>query len=143
MLDNRRERTLEAILLSTFVMIGQYRQAGFQRAKPDHDFTFGEQELRRNTQLTEEIHTLTAALHRHVIGDAVETGQPESDLEDTANGGRLAPGGGHRPLMRIAAGSATVGTREVLPFWRGALGSLAWVWCESSASIHRIGAKRA
>src|SRR5689334_17450499 len=35
--------SLEAIFLSTFVMIGQNRQAAFQQAKADHDFT--EQEL--------------------------------------------------------------------------------------------------
>jgi uncharacterized membrane protein len=31
--------SLEAIFLSTFVMIGQNRQAAFQQAKADHDFT--------------------------------------------------------------------------------------------------------
>jgi len=35
--------SLEAIFLSMFVMIGQNRQAAFQQAKADHDFT--EQEL--------------------------------------------------------------------------------------------------
>src|SRR5450631_2726632 len=30
--------SLEAIFLSTFVMIGQNRQASFQQAKADHDF---------------------------------------------------------------------------------------------------------
>ncbi len=30
--------SLEAIFLSTFVMIGQNRQSEFQRAKADHDF---------------------------------------------------------------------------------------------------------
>src|SRR3954469_2215794 len=37
--------SLEAIFLSTFVMIGQNRQAEFQRAKADHDFASEEQEL--------------------------------------------------------------------------------------------------
>jgi uncharacterized membrane protein len=60
--------SLEAIFLSTFVMIGQNRQAEFQQAKADHDFTAGEQELRLNTELTREIHTLTTELHRHVLG---------------------------------------------------------------------------
>ena len=60
--------SLEAIFLSTFVMIGQNRQAEFQRAKADHDFATEEQELRLNTDLTREIHTLTTELHRHVIG---------------------------------------------------------------------------
>jgi hypothetical protein len=30
--------SLEAVFLSTFVMIGQNRQAAFQQAKADHDF---------------------------------------------------------------------------------------------------------
>ena len=37
--------SLEAIFLSTFVMIGQNRQAEFQQAKADHDFASEEQEL--------------------------------------------------------------------------------------------------
>jgi uncharacterized membrane protein len=60
--------SLEAIFLSTLVMIGQNRQAEFQRAKADHDFASEEHELRLNTDLTREIHTLTTELHRHVLG---------------------------------------------------------------------------
>jgi uncharacterized membrane protein len=59
--------SLEAIFLSTFVMIGQNRQAAFQQAKADHDFNEQELELKTNTELTREIHTLTAELHRRVI----------------------------------------------------------------------------
>ena len=61
--------SLEAIFLSTFVMIGQNRQADFQQAKADHDFTEQELELKTNTQLTREIHTLTTELHRRIIDD--------------------------------------------------------------------------
>jgi uncharacterized membrane protein len=50
--------SLEAIFLSTFVMIGQNRQAGFQQAKADHDFVEQELELKTNTQLTREIDLL-------------------------------------------------------------------------------------
>ena len=50
--------SLEAIFLSTFVMIGQNRQASFQQAKADHDFVEQELELKRNTDLTREIHAL-------------------------------------------------------------------------------------
>jgi uncharacterized membrane protein len=60
--------SLEAIFLSTFVMIGQNRQSEFQRAKADHDFTSGAQELRLNTELTRAVHTLTTDLHRQVLG---------------------------------------------------------------------------
>jgi uncharacterized membrane protein len=60
--------SLEAIFLSTFVMIGQNRQAAFQQAKADHDFTEQELELKTSTHLTREIHVLTSELHRRVIG---------------------------------------------------------------------------
>jgi uncharacterized membrane protein len=59
--------SLEAIFLSTFVMIGQNRQAEFQQAKADHDFTEQELELKTNTDLTREIHTLTTELHRRLV----------------------------------------------------------------------------
>lgn len=59
--------SLEAIFLSTFVMIGQNRQAAFQRAKADHDFVEQELELKSNTDLTRQIHVLTTELHRRVV----------------------------------------------------------------------------
>ena len=62
--------SLEAIFLSTFVMIGQNRQSSFQQAKADHDFVAQEQELQSNTELTRAIHTLTTEIHRHVVSDA-------------------------------------------------------------------------
>ncbi len=61
--------SLEAIFLSTFVMIGQNRQAAFQQAKADHDFTEQELELKTNTALTREIDQLTTELHRRIMGD--------------------------------------------------------------------------
>jgi hypothetical protein len=64
--------SLEAIFLSTFVMIGQNRQAEFQRAKADHDFATEAQELRTNTELTRQVHTLTTELHRYVLGGATD-----------------------------------------------------------------------
>jgi uncharacterized membrane protein len=59
--------SLEAIFLSTFVMIGQNRQSAFQQARADHDFEAQELELKTNTQLTREIHVLTEELHRRFI----------------------------------------------------------------------------
>ena len=70
--------SLEAIFLSTFVMIGQNRQAAFQQAKADHDFTAQELELKTNTQLTREIDRLTSEVHRRVVGDAAGTGKGTS-----------------------------------------------------------------
>jgi len=62
--------SLEAIFLSTFVMIGQNRQAVFQQAKADHDFNHQELELKTNTDLTREIDRLTRELHNRLLGQA-------------------------------------------------------------------------
>lgn len=59
--------SLEAIFLSTFVMIGQNRSAAFQQAKAAHDFVEQETELKTNTVLTREIHLLTSELHRRLL----------------------------------------------------------------------------
>ena len=65
--------SLEAIFLSTFVMIGQNRQSSFQQAKADHDFTAQELELKTNTQLTREIDRLTTEVHRRVVQNGTGT----------------------------------------------------------------------
>ena len=62
--------SLEAIFLSTFVMIGQNRQSAFQQAKADHDFEAQELELNTNTELTRQIHVLAEELHRRFIGES-------------------------------------------------------------------------
>jgi uncharacterized membrane protein len=59
--------SLEAIFLSTFVMIAQNRQASFAQAKADHDFVSQEKELMTNTELTKEIHRLTTELHGRLM----------------------------------------------------------------------------
>lgn len=59
--------SLEAIFLSTFVMIGQNRQSAFQQAKADHDFIEQEQELKLNTELTRAIHQLATEIHGRVV----------------------------------------------------------------------------
>jgi uncharacterized membrane protein len=69
--------SLEAIFLSTFVMIGQNRQAAFQQAKADHDYHAQELELKTNTELTRQIHVLTEELHRRFI-------QPPSARDNSA-----------------------------------------------------------
>ena len=62
--------SLEAIFLSTFVMIGQNRQGAFQQAKADHDYQEEEVLLAENTELTRAIHELTRAIHQQVLGQA-------------------------------------------------------------------------
>ena len=66
--------SLEAIFLSTFVMIGQNRQASFQQAKADHDYNEQELELKTNTELTREIDRLTIELHKRVVGTTAAVG---------------------------------------------------------------------
>jgi uncharacterized membrane protein len=62
--------SLEAIFLSTFVMIGQNRQATFQQAKADHDYEEEEALLNENTVLTRSIHELTQQVHDKMMGPA-------------------------------------------------------------------------
>ena len=58
--------SLEAVFLTSFVMIGQNRQAAFQQAKADHDFVEGLQELKRNTELTREVQQLAGELRDYL-----------------------------------------------------------------------------
>jgi uncharacterized membrane protein len=66
--------SLEAIFLSTFVMIGQNRQAAFQQAKADHDYEEEEALLNENTVLTRSIHELTQQVHDKMMGPAAGGG---------------------------------------------------------------------
>ena len=59
--------SLEAIFLSTFVMIGQNRQSAFTAEKANHDFVAQEQELQTNTELTRQVHELTKQIHDIVV----------------------------------------------------------------------------
>jgi len=71
--------SLEAIFLSTFVMIGQNRQAAFQQAKADHDYTNVNQLLVENTQLTRDIDSLMQALHAQMnAGGGSDHAAPEA-----------------------------------------------------------------
>jgi uncharacterized membrane protein len=75
--------SLEAIFLSTFVMIGQNRSGAFQQAKADHDFHTAETELAENTDLTrvihnlsEEIRTLVKEVRQVVVEKSAGTDNP-------------------------------------------------------------------
>jgi uncharacterized membrane protein len=59
--------SLEAIFLSTFVMIGQNRQAALEQAKADTDYGDINKLLVENTDLTRVIHQLTMDVHQHLI----------------------------------------------------------------------------
>jgi uncharacterized membrane protein len=60
--------SLEAIFLSTFVMIGQNRQAAFQQAKADHDYSTVNRLLVENTELTRDMDALMHAVHTQILG---------------------------------------------------------------------------
>ncbi|WP_426518443.1 DUF1003 domain-containing protein [Diaminobutyricibacter sp. McL0618] len=72
--------SLEAIFLSTFVMIGQNRQSGFQQTKANHDYIAQQTLLEENTELTRAIHTLTKEMHARML----EGGTPSADSPDTS-----------------------------------------------------------
>jgi uncharacterized membrane protein len=77
--------SLEAIFLSTFVMIGQNRQAAFQQAKADHDYADINRLLIENTDLTRAIHQLTHEMHERLLGS------PRDGLEGPPEPGGTAP----------------------------------------------------
>jgi uncharacterized membrane protein len=68
--------SLEAIFLSTFVMIGQNRQAALEQAKADHDYAVVNKLLIENTELTRAIHASTEHTHEVAAGD--ETPAPRA-----------------------------------------------------------------
>jgi uncharacterized membrane protein len=61
--------SLEAIFLSTFVMIGQNHQAAFQQAKADEDYSIEHTLLVENTDITRLIHDLTEEIRRQLVGN--------------------------------------------------------------------------
>ena len=68
--------SLEAIFLSTFVMIGQNRQATFQQAKADSDYRQVNTLLEENTDLTRVIHQLTRDVHERIVDGATTPPSP-------------------------------------------------------------------
>ena len=64
--------SLEAIFLSTFVMIGQNRQAAFQQAQADKDYQDVDTLLVENTDLTRAVHQLTLEVHDRLFGDSTK-----------------------------------------------------------------------
>jgi uncharacterized membrane protein len=69
--------SLEAIFLSTFVLIGQNRQSAVAQAKADHDFVEQELELKNNTELTRDIRALLVVLEARLPVDTVTKVPPE------------------------------------------------------------------
>jgi uncharacterized membrane protein len=59
--------SLEAIFLSTFVMIGQNRQATFQQSKADRDYGDVNKLLVENTELTRSINQMTGEVHQRLF----------------------------------------------------------------------------
>ena len=74
--------SLEAIFLSTFVMIGQNRQSTFQQAKADHDFHESETELKLNTDLTRAVHAMAQEIRALVVEVRQMVGPDRSPSDD-------------------------------------------------------------
>ena len=72
--------SLEAIFLSTFVMIGQNRQAAFQQAKADHDYADIDRLLVENTDLTRAVHRLTSEVHDHLMAGGAGPSAPDAPV---------------------------------------------------------------
>ena len=70
--------SLEAIFLSTFVLIGQNRQSAVSQAKADHDFVEQELELKTNTELTRQVRTLLLALQSRFDVETGDQGPPSA-----------------------------------------------------------------
>ncbi len=83
--------SLEAIFLSTFVMIGQNRQSAFQQAKADHDFVANELELHTNTELTKLIHQLTTEIHARMSPGATTTAGGATPAPSTSPAATVPP----------------------------------------------------
>jgi uncharacterized membrane protein len=69
--------SLEAIFLSTFVLISQNRQAAFQQAKADHDYQTVNKLLEENTAITRAIHQLAEDARHRLLDDAGTTERPD------------------------------------------------------------------
>lgn len=64
--------SLEAIFLTSFVMIGQNRQSDFQQAKADHDFEVQERELAAIHALTQHVYDLLREPRSSDISERVD-----------------------------------------------------------------------
>ena len=69
--------SLEAIFLSTFVMIGQNRQAAFQQVKANHDYAEVNRLLKENTDITRAIEHLTESMHERIVGGGPPSPSPD------------------------------------------------------------------
>lgn len=82
--------SLEAIFLSTFVMIGQNRLSAIQQKKTENEFHRQEIELEENTHINEQIHDLAQRIHdtAQKIHDMTEDIQAKINVEvDNPNSG--------------------------------------------------------
>jgi len=88
--------SLEAIFLSTFVMIGQNRQAAFQQEKADHDYGDVNRLLMENTDLTRAIHQLTKEVHEHLFAVDAAPARASSRPSPSSTDGHPADRGSDR-----------------------------------------------
>ena len=75
--QHRSHPVLDEVHHPTVIEEAIKRNASVQLRIADHDFETQELELKTNTELTREIHTLTSGLHRRLIsGKPTDDGAP-------------------------------------------------------------------
>ena len=77
--------SLEAIFLSTFVMIGQNRQAAFQQEKADRDYQEQEMLLVENTKLTRLIYQLSDDIDKQIATEVSSQLRAINKKQDITN----------------------------------------------------------
>ena len=77
--------SLEAIFLSTFVMIGQNRQAAFQQEKADRDYQEQEMLLVENTKLTRLIYQLSDDIDKQIATEVSAQLRAINEKQDIQN----------------------------------------------------------
>ena len=83
--------SLEAIFLSTFVLISQNRQAAFQQAKADHDYQHVNQLLEENTALTRTIQELTEAVRDRLLDGSTTAERGDDQVQPSRESQRNNP----------------------------------------------------
>lgn len=81
--------SLEAIFLSTFVMIGQNRLASIQQKKTEEDFHRQEVELEENTEINEQIHDVVKDIK--IMAEETQHIMKELDMLLRSNGMESPP----------------------------------------------------
>ena len=99
--------SLEAIFLSTFVMIGQNRAASFQQEKADRDYQEQESLLVENTELTRVIYKLSDDIHKQIATEVASQLNNKNNVAPNESATSFASNGIARTTARSADSELT------------------------------------